>query len=55
MKTLNDAGLRALNLDEIEIVSGAKDKQPKIVGVVTERCESFYQGGKKISVCTPVN
>jgi hypothetical protein len=55
MNTLSDAGLRVLNLDEIEIVSGAKPKQPKIVGVITERCESHYKGDKKISVCTPVN
>jgi hypothetical protein len=55
MKNLNDASLRVLNLEEIEIVSGAKGKQPKIVGVVTERCESQYKGGKKISTCTPVN
>jgi hypothetical protein len=56
MKTLsNTANLRVLNLDEIDIVSGAKPKQPKILGVVTERCESYYKGDKKISVCTPVN
>jgi hypothetical protein len=55
MKALNDASLRVLNLDEIEIVSGAKPKQPKIVGVYVERCESHFKGDKKISVCEPVN
>jgi hypothetical protein len=54
MKSLTTNGLRDLTIDEIDTVSGAKGKK-EIVGVIVERCESRYQGGKKISVCTPVN
>jgi hypothetical protein len=49
------AVLRDLTIDEIEIVSGAKGKQPKMVGVIVERCESHYEGDKKVSVCTAAN
>jgi hypothetical protein len=60
MKTMtqNASGateLRTLSIDEVDAVSGGKKKDPKIVGVLTERCTVTYDGRTKISTCTNVN
>jgi hypothetical protein len=54
-KTQQSNDLRILDIAEIDAVSGAKGKEKKIVGVITERCTSRFEGDKKISVCTTVN